>query len=261
MSNSRKSFRIPVMVGLILALILVVSGASFAYAKYSYSDEFSGKVQILTDNLGVFKDQACTIPFDSTVTLDFGEFYPGGHSTILDLFCSNKSDGESYIKPQMSVSSLPVGVSIFEQTYGRIPVQPDWLNLYVPESLTYTPTGLTGQVGYANVEANATQMWVSINGMPSSSYIKVDNEIMRYTFTDTTDRWTLKGLERGLCGTTPAMHERASTITWISTPSYIALDCLALNEVQKISLMVNTTDEVVSGEITFDVLVQASSDH
>jgi hypothetical protein len=62
-------------------------------------------------------------------------------------------------------------------------------------------------------------------------------------------------------GTTPAQHERASTVFWISEPSYTALDCLEKDETQQVSLMVNTTDEVESGEISFEILMQAESEH
>jgi hypothetical protein len=265
MSNSRKSFRIPVMVGLILALILVVSGASFAYAKYAYSDSFQSSITILSDKIGLYTSETCDTPFNTNVSLGFGSIYGGANSTIVNLVLRNESDGASYIKPQISVEGLPEGFQVWELSDkgGRIPNSPEWLSLYTPEKLEYTTTGLTGLVGYENLNANATLSFISINNMPSSGWCLIDQEIIRYTGTITTasERWQLTGLQRGQCGTAPAMHERASTITFINEPTYVAFDALELNEVQKIMLMVKTTEEVESGDVNFNILVQAEAEH
>lgn len=265
MSKIFKTLKIPTLLGLVLALILVVAGSTWTLAKYAYSDSFNSSLTILTDKIGVYTSETCQTPFDTNVSLGFGSFYGGANSQIINLAIRNESDGASYIKPQISVEGLPEGFQLWElsEQGGRIPLAPSWLNLYTPEKLEYTATGLNGQVGYENLSANANFCYISINSMASSGYCKIDNEIIRYTgiVTSASERWQLTGLQRGQCGTTAATHERASTITFINTPTYTAFDALEVNEVQKIQLMVKSTEEVPSGNVNFNILLQAEAEH
>jgi hypothetical protein len=258
---SKKLFGIPALV-LVVVMVLVVglSGGSYVIGKYAFNESFNSTLTILSDKLGAYSDVNCTIPFDTSVSLQFGSVFGGGNSSIVSFFIRNESDGASYIKPQISVENLPVGIEVWEMSGGLIPLQPEWLNLYTPEKLTWTPTGLVGQVGYENLPANATQMFISIENMQSAGLIKIDDEIIKYNSIDTTDRWVLKGLLRGQCGTIPATHARATNVIF-GNAQYTALNALELGEVQTISLMVKTSEEVESGNVNFNVLLQAESEH
>lgn len=261
MFKSKKFLGIP-LVALIIALgTVIIFGSGFVASQFGYNQSNQASVTILSDELKAYQDIECTIPFDSNVSLNFGEIYPTESSQEVTFYLVNESVKNSKIFPQISVNNLPAGLTVEEISYGVIPNQPDWLDIYIPESLNYIPTGLTAQVGYENITAEQNWMYTSINTMSSSGYIKIDDEILSYSSIDISGRWILRDLERGLFGTIPAPHLRLATVTWIDNIEYIPLDALEKDEVQEVRLVVNASDEVQSGDLSFEVLLQATSEH
>ncbi len=263
---SKKFFGLP-LVSIIVAIILIFGSSTFVAARFLYNSNYGASVTVLSDNLSLYLDGACQTPFDSNVTIDFGELYPCEESETVTFYMKNESGGNSKVFPQMSIRNLPYGITINENLYGQISSDPNWTNLYIPNSVNWIPNGMTAQV--ANVElsaTNTTDFTVTINSMPTTGTIKIGDEVISYTSISIADlahggdnKYHLRGLTRGKYGTPITAHPVSSGVSW-GTAQIIELNALDTGEIQPVELSVVVGD-AESGQLSFEILMQATSEH
>jgi hypothetical protein len=249
------------VVAVVVTVIVALSvGGGYALSAFLYNSDHGASVKILSDELAAYVSQDLSQPLDETVTIDFGEMWPGD-SASETFYIKNLSGGNSKIKPQIAVQGLFPGMSLSEKTFGKIPSDGSWLDLYTSASVKWTPSGVAASVKYSDVTVNANQIIISTGGIASAGFVKIHDEIIRYTGTSLYQGNTcLVGVTRGMCGTTPVAHLIGSTIYW-GTAEEIQFDALNVGEVQAVELILTAGDETPDGELSFNILMQATSQH
>lgn len=251
-----------VTIAITLAIIAIIAFGTLTYTRFGYTDSFGATLTVLNDEIKVYADQDCTIPFDSSSGIQYGQLWPNQNSEPAKFYLKNTTTVEgSTIFPQISVEA-PEGLILTEKTFGVISHVPQWTDLFRDAKTTYTDLGISDcQIGYENMSSTQNWFYVSINTMPSSGFIKVNEEIMKFNSIDVSDRWKITNVERGLYGTTPAEHLRLATVTFIKDIVYTPQVALQTGQVQEVELTVKVDDTVESGELDFNIVVQATSTH
>jgi hypothetical protein len=259
---SKKFLGIPLLAIVISLTLILGIGGGVAFSEFGYNSQNGASVTVLSDALTAWQDGEATIPFDSSVTLDFGEIWPEQESESVTFFLKN--EGHSTIYPQISVNNLPSNLQVKEVNFGA--VTQDWANLYISHGLNWLPNGMNGFIT-SPITSSTVNFTISIGCVPETAYVKIDNEVILYQDYDYADLshggdnlHHVRYLTRGMYGTTITDHASGATIEW-GTGSEIPMDALGVGEIQPVELVVTALESIEGGSYSFDVLIQATSEH